>query len=165
MRKWSDLRFPSMTYYLRHCAKYYFSCCRLCGFEPFWDDGGEVAICRKVVQGNYSFPSPWWDDVSDSAKDLITQVIFLNILKILSKSLEWKSNETMKKKISGIKRKSVKKTLHHCDIVYFAELHLTGKRRTKNWIISASFTRREKTTNSRRSLKPPMDARCIDSFI
>lgn len=50
----------------------------LCGFEPFWDDGGEVGICRKVVQGDYSFPSPWWDEVSDSAKDLITQLLSLD---------------------------------------------------------------------------------------
>jgi serine/threonine-protein kinase RCK2 len=47
---------------------------RLCGFEPFWDEAGELAVCRKVVEGAFEFGSPWWDDISDSAKDLITQV-------------------------------------------------------------------------------------------
>jgi serine/threonine-protein kinase RCK2 len=47
---------------------------RLCGFEPFWDESGELAVCRRVVEGTFEFASPWWDDISDSAKDLILQV-------------------------------------------------------------------------------------------
>ncbi|XP_063225037.1 calcium/calmodulin-dependent protein kinase type IV-like [Bacillus rossius redtenbacheri] len=47
----------------------------LCGFEPFWDDAGEVAMCQRVVDGDFSFLSPWWDDVSASAKDLISQLL------------------------------------------------------------------------------------------
>lgn len=49
---------------------------RLCGFEPFWDDTGEMAVCRRIVEGEFSFPSPWWDDISDSAKNIITQVSY-----------------------------------------------------------------------------------------
>ncbi|KAF4533376.1 hypothetical protein B566_EDAN002774 [Ephemera danica] len=48
---------------------------RLCGFEPFWDEAGDLAVCRRVVEGDFSFPSPWWDDISESAKDLITKLL------------------------------------------------------------------------------------------
>ncbi|XP_059486650.1 calcium/calmodulin-dependent protein kinase type IV-like [Neocloeon triangulifer] len=47
----------------------------LCGFEPFWDEAGELAVCRRVVEGTFEYSSPWWDDISDSAKDLITQLL------------------------------------------------------------------------------------------
>ncbi|CAB3359031.1 calcium/calmodulin-dependent protein kinase type IV-like [Cloeon dipterum] len=47
----------------------------LCGYEPFWDEAGELAVCRRVVEGTFEFSSPWWDDISDSAKDLITQLL------------------------------------------------------------------------------------------
>ncbi|KDR19560.1 Calcium/calmodulin-dependent protein kinase type IV [Zootermopsis nevadensis] len=53
----------------------------LCGFEPFWDDTGEMAVCRHIVEGEFSFPSPWWDDISDSAKNLITQLLHIEPLK------------------------------------------------------------------------------------
>ncbi|PSN42680.1 Calcium/calmodulin-dependent protein kinase type IV [Blattella germanica] len=53
----------------------------LCGFEPFWDDTGEMAVCRRIVEGEFSFPSPWWDDISDSAKNLITQLLHIEPLK------------------------------------------------------------------------------------
>jgi hypothetical protein len=57
---------------------------RLCGFEPFWDDTGEMAVCRRIVEGEFSFPSPWWDDISDSAKNLITQVSYtVNIIEFI----------------------------------------------------------------------------------
>lgn len=47
----------------------------LCGFEPFWDDTGEMAMYQRITECEFGFPSPWWDDISDSAKDLITQLL------------------------------------------------------------------------------------------
>nr|CAD7398150.1 unnamed protein product [Timema cristinae] len=52
-------------------------CGELCGYEPFWDDAGEIGMCKRVVEGEFEFSSPWWDDISDSAKDLISQLLQL----------------------------------------------------------------------------------------
>lgn len=40
----------------------------LCGFEPFYDDRGDNYIYKKIIRADYAFISPWWDDISDSAK-------------------------------------------------------------------------------------------------
>lgn len=46
----------------------------LCGFPPFYDES-IPALTRKVARGQYTFLSPWWDPVSDSAKELITHLL------------------------------------------------------------------------------------------
>ena len=46
----------------------------LCGFPPFYDESIEV-LTEKVAKGSYTFLSPWWDDISKSAKDLITHLL------------------------------------------------------------------------------------------
>ena len=46
----------------------------LCGFPPFYDESIEV-LTEKVAKGHYTFLSPWWDDISASAKDLITHLL------------------------------------------------------------------------------------------
>ncbi|KAL7411942.1 kinase-like domain-containing protein [Mrakia frigida] len=46
----------------------------LCGFPPFYDESIAV-LTEKVARGYYTFLSPWWDDISGSAKDLITHLL------------------------------------------------------------------------------------------
>ncbi|TFK76072.1 Pkinase-domain-containing protein [Pluteus cervinus] len=46
----------------------------LCGFPPFYDESINV-LTEKVARGHYTFLSPWWDDISDSAKNLITHLL------------------------------------------------------------------------------------------
>jgi len=46
----------------------------LCGFPPFYDESIE-ALTEKVAKGQYTFLSPWWDDISSSAKDLISHLL------------------------------------------------------------------------------------------
>ncbi|KAI1855689.1 hypothetical protein JX265_006093 [Neoarthrinium moseri] len=46
----------------------------LCGFPPFYDESIEV-LTEKVAKGQYTFLSPWWDDISKSAQDLITHLL------------------------------------------------------------------------------------------
>lgn len=46
----------------------------LCGFPPFYDESIEV-LTEKVAKGQYTFLSPWWDDISPSAKDLIKHLL------------------------------------------------------------------------------------------
>lgn len=46
----------------------------LCGFPPFYDESIEV-LTEKVAKGSYTFLSPWWDDISKSAQDLISHLL------------------------------------------------------------------------------------------
>ncbi|CAG8785492.1 30124_t:CDS:2, partial [Gigaspora margarita] len=46
----------------------------LCGFPPFYDESIRD-LTEKVAKGSYSFLSPWWDNISDSSKDLITHLL------------------------------------------------------------------------------------------
>ncbi|CAA22861.1 MAPK-activated protein kinase Srk1 [Schizosaccharomyces pombe] len=46
----------------------------LCGFPPFYDESISL-LTKKVSRGEYSFLSPWWDDISKSAKDLISHLL------------------------------------------------------------------------------------------
>mmetsp|Transcript_39907 Transcript_39907/g.78153 ORF Transcript_39907/g.78153 Transcript_39907/m.78153 type:complete len:564 (+) Transcript_39907:113-1804(+) len=42
----------------------------LCGFHPF-DDAKYPVMFHNIKKGRYTFPSPFWDDISDGAKDYI----------------------------------------------------------------------------------------------
>lgn len=44
------------------------------GFPPFYDESISV-LTEKVARGYYTFLSPWWDDISASSKDLITNLL------------------------------------------------------------------------------------------
>ncbi|KAF9776695.1 hypothetical protein IL306_005088 [Fusarium sp. DS 682] len=46
----------------------------LCGFPPFYDESIEV-LTEKVAKGQYTFLSPWWDEISQSAQDLISHLL------------------------------------------------------------------------------------------
>jgi len=43
----------------------------LCGYEPFYSDN-EAEMFKKIMKCDYVFDSPWWDDVSDNAKVLVS---------------------------------------------------------------------------------------------
>ena len=48
--------------------------CRLCGFPPFYSAHGlpmSPGMKTRIRTGQYAFPSPEWDRVSESAKGLI----------------------------------------------------------------------------------------------
>ncbi|CAG8557086.1 979_t:CDS:2 [Diversispora eburnea] len=49
----------------------------LCGFPPFYDESIQD-LSDKVSKGQYTFLSPWWDNISSSAKDLITHLLIVN---------------------------------------------------------------------------------------
>lgn len=46
----------------------------LCGFPPFYNDN-HTELFQQIVNLDYEFPSPYWDDISDSAKDLIKKIL------------------------------------------------------------------------------------------
>merc|ERR1712087_1032721 len=48
----------------------------LCGFPPFFDASNNMKnLYHLIKKGQYSFPSPFWDDISDGAKDLIRRLL------------------------------------------------------------------------------------------
>ncbi|KAF9189355.1 hypothetical protein BGZ51_009669 [Haplosporangium sp. Z 767] len=49
----------------------------LCGFPPFYDESIQ-ALTEKVARGQFTFLSPWWDDISSGAKDLISHLLCVN---------------------------------------------------------------------------------------
>lgn len=46
----------------------------LVGYPPFWDEQ-QQKLYQQIKLGNYSFPSPEWDSVTDEAKNLITKLL------------------------------------------------------------------------------------------
>nr|BAB40644.1 phosphorylase kinase B gamma subunit [Halocynthia roretzi] len=46
----------------------------LAGVPPFWHRR-QIIMFRRIMEGQYSFPSPDWDDISDSSKDLIQRFL------------------------------------------------------------------------------------------
>ena len=46
----------------------------LCGFCPFYSEN-DAELYRLIRQGRYTFPSPYWDNVSDLAKDFVRRLL------------------------------------------------------------------------------------------
>ncbi|KAJ5648184.1 kinase-like domain-containing protein [Penicillium lividum] len=55
----------------------------LAGFPPFYDEDLDI-MRRKIMQGEYTFSSPKWDDISDSAKDLVSRLLTVSAEERLS---------------------------------------------------------------------------------
>jgi len=56
----------------------------LCGFEPFYDERGDQAMFQRILKCDYEFVTPWWDEVSENAKDLVRKLIVLDPRKRLT---------------------------------------------------------------------------------
>jgi len=55
----------------------------LCGFPPFYEE--ELpALFDSILNARYDFPSPWWDNVSTEAKDLVKALLELSPTKRLT---------------------------------------------------------------------------------
>lgn len=49
----------------------------LCGFPPFYDENN-AALFISIKSGSYDYPSPYWDCVSDEAKNLIDKMLVVD---------------------------------------------------------------------------------------
>lgn len=49
----------------------------LCGYPPFYEET-ESKLFEKIKEGYYEFESPFWDDISESAKDFIRHLLEKN---------------------------------------------------------------------------------------
>ncbi|KAH9489677.1 Calcium/calmodulin-dependent protein kinase type IV [Bulinus truncatus] len=57
----------------------------LCGYEPFYSEN-EAQMFKKILKGEYKFESPWWDDVSNNAKDLVRKLLVVDPAKRITAS-------------------------------------------------------------------------------
>jgi calcium/calmodulin-dependent protein kinase I len=55
----------------------------LCGFHPFFQEDKERER-ENILNAKFEFPSPYWDSISDNAKDLINKLLVLDIERRLS---------------------------------------------------------------------------------
>ncbi|CAG8130630.1 unnamed protein product [Penicillium olsonii] len=46
----------------------------LAGYPPFYDPNIKI-LMKRVTKGQFHFDSPWWDNISDEAKDLIRNLL------------------------------------------------------------------------------------------
>ncbi|XP_061430292.1 calcium/calmodulin-dependent protein kinase type 1-like [Lethenteron reissneri] len=46
----------------------------LCGYPPFYDEN-DATLFEQILKAEYEFDSPYWDDISDSAKDFIQHLM------------------------------------------------------------------------------------------
>ncbi|KAF6098792.1 calcium/calmodulin dependent protein kinase I [Phyllostomus discolor] len=46
----------------------------LCGYPPFYDEN-DAKLFEQILKAEYEFDSPYWDDISDSAKDFIRHLM------------------------------------------------------------------------------------------
>jgi serine/threonine protein kinase len=49
----------------------------LCGYPPFYDENDAV-LFENIMAGKFEFHSPYWDNVSEEAKDLISHLLVVN---------------------------------------------------------------------------------------
>ncbi|XP_069693471.1 calcium/calmodulin-dependent protein kinase type 1 isoform X2 [Periplaneta americana] len=52
----------------------------LCGYPPFYDEN-DANLFAQILKGEFEFDSPYWDDISDSAKDFIRQLMCVDVEK------------------------------------------------------------------------------------
>ncbi|XP_051939596.1 serine/threonine-protein kinase DCLK2 isoform X5 [Hippocampus zosterae] len=51
----------------------------LCGFPPFRSESNQQEeLFEQILLGRVDYPSPYWDDISDSAKELIGKMLLVN---------------------------------------------------------------------------------------
>ncbi|XP_041378894.1 LOW QUALITY PROTEIN: calcium/calmodulin-dependent protein kinase type 1D-like [Gigantopelta aegis] len=49
----------------------------LCGYPPFYSEN-DSELFKQIMKGEYEFDSPYWDNISDSAKDFISHLMELD---------------------------------------------------------------------------------------
>ena len=55
----------------------------LCGYLPFYDDN-DANLFAQILTGKVEFDSPYWDDITDNAKDFVSQLMCVDAEKRLS---------------------------------------------------------------------------------
>ncbi|XP_063626025.1 calcium/calmodulin-dependent protein kinase type 1 [Cydia splendana] len=85
----------------------------LCGYPPFYDEKDEN-LFAQILKGDFEFDSPYWDDISESAKDFIRHLMCVDVDKRYTcrqaLAHPWISgNEASSKNIHGTVSEQLKK--------------------------------------------------------
>ncbi|XP_057697821.1 calcium/calmodulin-dependent protein kinase type IV [Corythoichthys intestinalis] len=121
----------------------------LCGFEPFFDARGDQYMYTRILNGDYEFVSPWWDEVSLNAKDLVSKLIVLDPAKrlsvrqalqhpwVLGKAARFSHMDTAHRKLQEFNaRRKLKAAMKA--VVATGRMHESSRRRTDSCEIPAS---------------------------
>ena len=55
----------------------------LCGYQPFYDENDYI-LASQIIGGQVEFDSPYWDEISEEAKDFILKLMCVDVSKRLS---------------------------------------------------------------------------------
>jgi serine/threonine protein kinase len=55
-------------------------CYRLCGFPPFYAEDDDESF-DQIIAGQFDYPQPYWNHISDDAKDLINHLLVVDAKK------------------------------------------------------------------------------------
>ncbi|XP_017869110.1 PREDICTED: calcium/calmodulin-dependent protein kinase type 1 isoform X2 [Drosophila arizonae] len=85
----------------------------LCGYPPFYDEN-DANLFAQILKGEFEFDSPYWDEISESAKHFIKNLMCVNVEKryTCKQALghPWISgNEASSKNIHGTVSEQLKK--------------------------------------------------------
>lgn len=85
----------------------------LCGYPPFYDEN-DANLFAQILKGEFEFDSPYWDEISESAKDFIRHLMCVNVEKRFTCKLAlahpWISgNAASSKNIHGTVSEQLKK--------------------------------------------------------
>ncbi|XP_037105343.1 calcium/calmodulin-dependent protein kinase type IV isoform X1 [Syngnathus acus] len=121
----------------------------LCGFEPFFDARGDQYMYTRILNCDYEFVSPWWDDVSLNAKDLVSKLIVLDPGKrlsvhqalqhpwVLGKAARFSHMDTAHRKLQEFNaRRKLKAAMKA--VVATGRMHESSRRRTDSCEIPAT---------------------------
>ncbi|KAI2659409.1 Calcium/calmodulin-dependent protein kinase type IV [Labeo rohita] len=113
----------------------------LCGFEPFFDPRGDQYMYSRILNCDYEFVSPWWDEVSLNAKDLVSKLIVLDPHKrltvkqalehpwVLGKAARFSHMDTTQRKLQEFNaRRKLKAAMKA--VVATSRMHEGSRRRT-----------------------------------
>ncbi|KAL1916915.1 uncharacterized protein VTP21DRAFT_5112 [Calcarisporiella thermophila] len=138
----------------------------LCGFPPFYGDEEECdaqSLLDRVARGEYEFLSPWWDNVSDAAKDLVSRLLCVDPNKRynIDEFFEhcWIRGEPFSEKPKIKKNISKRITEASCNLYTSKEMTLPNERSPgiaamkEFFDITYEFQRREDESQSRSVIK------------
>uniref|UniRef100_UPI0037E6FDC7 calcium/calmodulin-dependent protein kinase type IV-like n=1 Tax=Semicossyphus pulcher TaxID=241346 RepID=UPI0037E6FDC7 len=137
----------------------------LCGFEPFFDPRGDQYMYSRILNCDYEFVSPWWDEVSLNAKDLVSKLIVLDPHKrlsvrealqhpwVLGKAARFSHMDTTQRKLQEFNaRRKLKAAMKA--VVATSRMHEGSRRRTDSCEIPGSGTSRQSSMQQ----DPPPDS-------
>ena len=127
----------------------------LCGFPPFQSPTGDMNELLALVRaGDFTFPSPYWDNISDESRDLISKLLRKNPAKRISAlnalnhpwikdgGTDTAISEIVSRQLALLSgKKKLKKVV--TGIVMMRRLSL-GRSRSRSKMVAASATKNEK---------------------